>query len=194
MAALIALKRSALERPLAYALRACAAVLITLMPLAYAQTAPQEYQVKAVFLFNFAQFVEWPAQAFAGPQASFTMCVLGDDPFGAQLDEAIKGESVNGHPLTVQRYRSVSELGPCQILFIGPSERGRLDGIIEGLDDRAILTVSDIDGAAERGAIIQFANDRNRVRLRINVQKARSAGLTLSSKLLRPAEIVEQRG
>lgn len=193
MAPLRARKRSRLGR-LAYPLHVCAAILMLTMPLALAQTAPEEYQVKAVFLFNFAQFVEWPAHSFAGPEASFTMCVLGDDPFGAQLDEAIKGESVNGHPLTVQRYRSVSELGTCQILFIGPSERGRLDGIIEGLDDRAILTVSDIEGAAERGAIIQFANERNRVRLRINVQKARSAGLTLSSKLLRPAEIVEQRG
>jgi hypothetical protein len=167
------------------------ALLVAAAPL---WATPSEYQVKAVFLFNFAQFVEWPEQAFAGPDAPFTMCVLGEDPFAGQLDDAVKGESVNGHPLTVQRYRSVSELGPCHVLFISASERARLDNIIEELDHRAVLTVSDIAGSAERGTIIQFANDRNRLRLRINVQKARSAGLTLSSKLLRPAEIVEQAG
>ena len=194
MEALRTSTRRRLEKLLAYPVPVCIAILIALITRALAQTAPGEYQVKAVFLFNFAQFVEWPAQAFSGPDTPFTMCVLGEDPFGAQLDEAVKGESVNGHPLTVQRYRSASELGRCQILFIGPSEHERLDGIIGGLDDRAILTVSDIAGSAERGTIIQFASDRNRVRLRVNVQKARSAGLTLSSKLLRPAEIVEQRG
>jgi hypothetical protein len=160
------------------------------MPAISADTVPGEYQVKAVFLFNFAQFVEWPGEAFATPAAPFTICVLGDDPFGAELDAAIKGESVQGHPLTVQRYRKAEETGPCQILFIGASELPRLDEIVSGLSGRSILTVSDIDRAAERGAIIQFAHERNRLRLRINVDKARAAGLTLSSKLLRPAEIV----
>jgi hypothetical protein len=160
------------------------------MPAMSADAVPGEYQVKAVFLFNFAQFVEWPGQAFATPEAPFTICVLGEDPFGAGLDDAVKGENVQGHPLTVQRYRSVDEASPCQILFIGDSELARLDEILGRLAGRAILTVSDIDRAAERGAIVQFAHDRNRLRLRINVEKARAAGLTLSSKLLRPAEIV----
>ena len=167
------------------------ALLIAAGPLC---AAPSEYQVKAVFLFNFAQFVEWPAQSFTGPAAPLTLCVVGEDPFGAQLDDAVKGESVNGHPLNVQRYRTASEIGDCQILFIGPSEQPRLDAILAGLNDRAILTVSDIEGSAERGAIIQFASEQKRLRLRINVEKARKAGLTLSSKLLRPAEIVEQDG
>jgi hypothetical protein len=172
----------------------CTTLLITLTSLAVGQAGPAEYQVKAVFLFNFAQFVEWPAQVFGSADTPFTLCVLGEDPFGPELDEAVKGESVKGHPLTVQRHRSVTELGTCQILFIGASERARLDSIIQGIDDHAILTVSDIEGSAERGAIIQFASEHNRLRLRINVQKAQSAGLTLSSKLLRPAEIVAQSG
>ena len=89
-----------------------------------------------------------------------------------------------------QRHGKAEEVDACQILFIGESELGGLDGILGALKGRAILTVSDIDRSAERGAIIQFANDRNRLRLRINVDAARAAGLTLSSKLLRPAEIV----
>ncbi len=152
--------------------------------------APGEYQVKAVFLFNFSQFVEWPAQAFSAADAPFTLCVLGEDRFGSQLDAAVRGESVQGHPLIVKRYREASELGTCHMLFIGDSETPQLEQILGSLDGNATLTVSDIEHSAERGTIIQFANENNRLRLRINVAAARSAGLTISSKLLRPAEIV----
>jgi hypothetical protein len=155
--------------------------------------APSEYQLKAVFLFNFAQFVEWPSQSFASPDAPFVIAVVGQDPFGEYLDAAVRGEAVTGHPLLVKRYRSMSEVEPCQILFIGDSEVPRLERILGSLDRRAVLTVSDIDGAAERGTVIQFTNVQNRLRLRINVAAAKAAGLTISSKLLRPAEIVERR-
>lgn len=151
---------------------------------------PDEYQVKAVFLFNFAQFVEWPPESLAAAESPFTICVLGQDPFGDQLDATVRGEAVMGHPLAVKRYRRTEEVESCQILFIGASELGSLDGILAKLGGRAILTVSDIDGSAERGAMIQFSSVSKRLRLRINVAAAKSAGLTLSSKLLRPAEIV----
>ncbi|HEY3786050.1 MAG TPA: YfiR family protein [Steroidobacteraceae bacterium] len=151
---------------------------------------PSEYQVKAVFLFNFSQFVEWPAQAFTAANAPFTLCVVGEDHFGAQLDAAVQGESVQGHKLVVKRYSDPGQMGTCHMLFIDDSELGQLDNILGSLGGRATLTVSDIDHSAERGAIIQFANENNRLRLRINVAAARSAGLTISSKLLRPAEIV----
>src|ERR1700721_2428538 len=95
--------------------------------------APTEYQVKAVFVYNFSHFVEWPAQAFAAANAPFVIGILGGDPFGANLDGA---------------------------------------------------------GPAEHGGMIQFATENNRIRLRINVEAARAAGLTISSKLLRPADIV----
>lgn len=152
--------------------------------------APSEYQVKAVFLFNFSQFVEWPQQAFSADDAPFVIGVVGQDPFGQHLDAAVRGENVMGHPLVVKRFRKAADVEACQILFISATEPGELDRILASLSGRAILTVSDIDRAAERGAVIQFSNDRNKLRLRINVEAAKAAGLTLSSKLLRPAEIV----
>jgi YfiR/HmsC-like len=151
---------------------------------------PTEYQVKAVFLFNFSQFVEWPAQAFNAADAPFTLCIVGEDHFGVQLDAAVRGESVQGHPLVVKRYHDLTEISSCHMLFISDSEVPQLDQILGSLGGRATLTVSDIDHSAERGAIIQFTNENNRLRLRINVAAARAAGLTISSKLLRPAEII----
>jgi hypothetical protein len=152
--------------------------------------APSEYQVKAVFLFNFAQFVDWPAEAFPRPDAPFVIGILGQDPFGSQLDDVVRGETVNKRTLVVERYRSVEEIRNCNILFIGSNEAGHLDEILMALKGRSILTVGDADSAGQRGVMIQLVNENNRIRLRINVAAAKAGNLTISSKLLRPAEIV----
>jgi hypothetical protein len=149
-----------------------------------------EYQVKAVFLYNFAQFVEWPASAFPDSAAPLVICVLGEDPFGPYLDETVRGEAVQAHPLIVQRSSRVEEIRSCHILFVGRQEQDRLDEILDTLQGRSALTVSDADDFAKRGGMIRFVTDRNRIRLRINLEAARDAHLTLSSKLLRPAQIV----
>lgn len=154
-------------------------------------TAPSEYQVKAVFLFNFSQFVEWPAQALGAPDSPFSICILGKDRFGATLESTVQGESVQGRPFTVRRYAKAAEIeSSCRILFISDSEAAQLERIVSTIGDHALLTVSDIDASAEHGTIIQFTSDHNRLRLRINVAAAKAAGLVISSKLLRPAEIV----
>lgn len=149
--------------------------------------ATPEYQLKAVFLFNFAQFVEWPDSAFADPTAPLVIGVLGDDPFGAFLDETVRGETVNHHPLEVQRFRRVEDVGRCHILFV---REPRLEDVLGKLANRPILTVGDAENFARRGGMIRFVNDRNRIRLLINLEAAQAARLKLSSKLLRPAQIV----
>lgn len=98
-----------------------------LAPLVSAQAAAlQEYEVKAVFLFNFTQFVDWPPAAFPDAQAPLTIGVLGDDPFGDFLDETVRGEKSNSRPIVIRRYRRVEEVGPCHVLFISRSESHRL--------------------------------------------------------------------
>jgi YfiR/HmsC-like len=168
---------------------ACAGLIVSAHGLRAAD-APTENRVQAVFLFNFSRFVEWPAQAFAAPNDPFVIGIVGSDPFGVRLDEAVRNEQINGHALTVRRFRSVSEVENCQILFIDRSEIGHLGQILAALDHRSTLTVSQAEGSAQRGVMIQFATENSRIRLRINVESARAVGLTISSKLLRPAEIV----
>jgi hypothetical protein len=173
------------------ALGLMAAMLSLTMSAPASAATPTEYQVKAVFLFNFSQFVDWPPAAFAGPRAPITICVLGHDPFGAALDDIVQGEIVNGRPLAVQRYRGVEEAGSCHILFIDRSEQGRLAEILARLAGRSVLTVSDMDNFARRGGMIRFMTVGNKIRLRVNVEVAQAAGLAISSKLLRPAQIVK---
>ncbi len=149
-----------------------------------------EYQVKAVFLFNFSQFVSWPAGAFPTAASPIVIGVLGEDPFGGQLDAVVAGERVGGRPLLVRRYRDVSQIGNCQILFIDRSETAKLRDIVRALQGRSILTVSDIDGAAGSGVMIDLVLVGDHIHMRINVAAARASGLALSSQLLRPAQIV----
>jgi hypothetical protein len=154
---------------------------------------PTEYQLKAVFLFNFAQFVEWPAAAFAGDDAPLAICVLGQDPFGSDLDEAVRGESAMGRPLVVRRYAEAGEpgVGGCHILFVAPAHTGQLDAVLAHVKGHSTLVVSD---TPQRGAVIGFVKERNRVRLRIDLAAANEAKLTISSKLLRLADVVGAAG
>ena len=150
----------------------------------------REYQVKAVFLYNFAQFVEWPAGAFESHSSPLVIGILGQDPFGAFLDQTIEGERANGRPLVVTRFRNVGEVQQCHILFVSGSEGGRAEQIAAALKGRSILTVCDWEGFARAGAMVRFMTERSRVRLRINLESAKAAGLNISSKLLRSAESV----
>ncbi|OLD88304.1 MAG: hypothetical protein AUG85_04970 [Gemmatimonadetes bacterium 13_1_20CM_4_66_11] len=149
-----------------------------------------EYQVKAVFLFNFAQFVEWPAVAAPDPQMPVIIGILGEDPLGTFLDETVRGERLGLRPFEIRRYRELTDITACNILFISRSESERVAEILAALGKRPILTVSDGDDFAKRGGMIQFVNDKNRIRLRVNLEAAQAANVTISSKLLRVAEIV----
>jgi hypothetical protein len=155
--------------------------------------ATKEYKIKAVFLFNFSQFVTWPTNAFPEAQTPLVIGVLGEDPFGTYLDETVRGEEVDKHPLAIQHYRRAEEIKTCHILFISQSETGRMDEILASLKGRNILTVSDAEGFAQQGGMIRFVTEKNKIRLGINLEAAKTASLTISSKLLRPAEIVVPR-
>jgi hypothetical protein len=172
------------------------AAFLALLPLArlWSQAHPTADQVKAVFLFNFAQFVEWPDAAFAGPGSPLVIEIFGEDPFGSYLDETVSGETVRGRPLVVRRTRRIEDIRNCHMLFLSPSEESRFDAILAALKDRPILIVSDAPGFARRGGMVGFSFEQSRVRVKINPAAARTAGLTISSKLLHAAEIVTLEG
>jgi hypothetical protein len=148
-----------------------------------------EYRVKAAFLQNFARFVEWPP---APPGSEFHLCVLGDDPFGHWIDEATAGERVKDRPVVVRRIRRIDE-ATCQTLFISPSESTRVRALLDGLGTAPVLTVSDLPQFADRGGMIGFTTVDGRVRFVANPAVARSAGLQLTSELLRVAASVVGR-
>jgi hypothetical protein len=151
----------------------------------------REYKVKAVFLFNFAQFVQWHAQNFLSAQSPLVIGILGEDPFNSYLDETVSGESINGHPIVVQRFNSAYEVKNCHILFIHSTETYRMKDILAKLKDKKILTVSDSKTFMNDGGMIRFLTENNKIRLVINLDEVKEAGLDISSKLLRLAEIYD---
>jgi hypothetical protein len=150
----------------------------------------REHHLKAVFLFNFAQFTEWPTNAFASADSPIVIGVLGDDPFGPILDETVQDEIVRGRQLAVQRYHRVEEIKTCHLLFISRSESKRIHKIVEFLKGKPVLTICDLEERAANGVMVQFVTEGGNVRFRINVDAVKAAALTLSSKLLRAAEIM----
>ncbi len=182
--------RSALRRGLLVFL------LLLGLPAAPAATTPaepsREYQIKAVFLFNFTQFVEWPATAFPSPEAPFVIGLIGDSPFGGYLDDIARGERAYDRPLVVRRCRTVAEAAACQIVFIARSESYRLDQILAALRHRPTLTVGDSPDFTQHGGIVHLLTEQNKIRFRIDLDAARDAQLIISSKLLRAAEVVHE--
>lgn len=152
---------------------------------------PTEYEVKAAYLFNFGRFVEWPARVTTAGEV-FSICVLGEDPFGASFDATIAGESINGKRVVIKRITKPQDATDCRILFISSSEESRLKEILAMLDKASVLTVSDISQFTRRGGMIRFVTEANRVRFEVNLTNAEHAALTLSSQLLKVAVSVRR--
>jgi hypothetical protein len=156
-----------------------------------AQLRPSsEYELKAAFLFNFAKFVDWPPNSFAGPDAPFLVCVLGTDPFGGALDNALRGKVIAEHAASVSRIKRVADINGCQILFIAASESHLLPEVLAKIRGQYVLVIGESDDFASSGGAIQFTLEENRVRFFINPDAAGRAGLKISSKLLALAKIV----
>jgi hypothetical protein len=153
------------------------------------QSDPNEYQVKATYLYNFGKYVKWPANFPAG-KADFPVCVFGQDPFGTILDSTLAGETLDGKPVVLRRISKPQDALECRILFISSTEEKRLKEILVALDGGGILTVSDMPGFTRRGGMIQFLLEGDKVRFEVNLASVENSKLVLSSELLKVAASV----
>jgi hypothetical protein len=150
---------------------------------------PNEYDVKSAYLYNFGKFVRWPANQ--PTTDSFSICVLGEDPFGGALNTLSK-ETLDGKSVSAKRITQPEDAGSCRIIFISLSEEHHLKEILGALDKKPVLTVSEIQHFSRRGGMIQFVMEGNRVRFEVNLTAAEDAGLSLSSELLKVATAVKR--
>ncbi len=152
--------------------------------------APTMHQVQAAFLFNFAKFVTWPDDAFQRSENSLIIGVLGEDPFGAVLEETIRDKTVMGKKLAVKRFVRIQDAVNSHILFLSSSEESHLPHILKVLEKNTVLTVSDMEQFGERGGMVAFTVEDQKVRFNVNVDAVERAGLKMGSQLLKLAKIV----
>jgi hypothetical protein len=164
------------------------ALLVFFMPWpSHAQS--KEYQIKAAFLYNFAQFVIWPAAAFTNASEPFQIGVLGENPFGKSLEEMVQGETIQGRPIQVVISPRVEKLAGCQILFVSKSEAAHFADVFSKLESKPVLTVSEDPGFIQHGGAVNFYRDGPKVRFEINPDTAGKNGLKLGSELLAVGKI-----
>lgn len=183
------------HRPGQRRLRRCGLLLLLLLFALPGETCAQqvgEYHIKAVFLTNLTHFVTWPDNGKSGQDNPFIIGILGPDPFQSILDKAVAGETKNGRPLKIERYRSFDEIDPhrCAILFLHASQVEQWDHIRPRIADSPILTVADVSGFPERGGMVNLMKTGQKIEVEINLSAVQRSGLAMSSKLLSLARIV----
>lgn len=149
-----------------------------------------EYVVKAGFLFNFAKYVEWPADSFEKPDSPISIGIVGADPFGEDLDKTLRNKTVKERGFIIRRYAEASDIKPCHILFIPRTENGRLAEILKKTDSWAALTVGEDEGFIKGGGIVNILIEKEKPRLEVNPEAAEKAHLTINAKFLKVATIV----
>ena len=156
--------------------------------------AALEYEVKAAFLYHFAQFTDWPEAAFGETASTLVIGVLGDDPFGEALDLAVRGKTVQGRVLAIQRFAEAEDVGPCQILFVSSPGTRHLRPVLDALRGRQVLTVGETEHFLSDGGMVRFFEEDQRVRFEVNLDAAERSGLKISAKLLKVARVVRETG
>ncbi len=161
-----------------------------------AQPSEEEYQVKAVFLFHFAQLVDWPPDSEEGGDHSLMLCTVGDDPFHGVLETTVEGKAIGGRVLRIRHLQPPDSTSVCQILFLGKEENVLAPELLAALNNTPILTVGEADGFLDAGGMICFLVKENKLRFAVNLEAAESAHLKIGSRLLMLAENLsrEDRG
>lgn len=151
----------------------------------YPQEA-REYLLKAAFLYNFAQFVDWPVDSFKNESAPIHLVILGSDPFGSAL-ETIRDKTVKGRKLVIKRVSRIENLEDCHLLFISASEKGQIKTILHSLRNRSLLTISDLEKFTHLGGVIGLLTVEDKIQFEINLEAAQRNRLKISSELLKLA-------
>jgi hypothetical protein len=151
-----------------------------------------EYLVKAAFLFNFAEFIEWPADALKGPEDPISICVLDQNPFGSALEDVVRDKTVANRAFLVHVV-TAQQASKCQIVFVTVAGRKRFRSHLQELSGHSILTVGEAEDFAINGGVINFKLKDERVRIEIDTGAGERASPRISSKLLSLAEIAKRQ-
>jgi hypothetical protein len=159
----------------------------------HAEDVSKEYQVKAAFLYNFTKFVEWPAHGFADDAAPIVIAVLGENPFGDELEKLVHDRKVNGRTLHILRTQSAAAARSAHVVFIGHEDERQFEHELTALHAAGVLTVGESERFAAAGGIVRFTMLDDKVRFEINVAAAERGGLKISAQLQKLAVAIHHQ-
>lgn len=151
----------------------------------------KEYQLKAAFLFNFTRFIEWPADRFTGEGSPIVIGVFGHNPFDVELENMVKGRTVNGRTLVVRSVATAEAARSVHLLFVPAGEENRLP--LAAWQGLAIVAVGESDAFAASGGTITFMTQGDKVRFNINLATAERDHVKISAQLLKLAAVVRRK-
>jgi hypothetical protein len=157
---------------------------------ARAQSNHDEYQVKAAFLFHFAQLVDWPADKLTVTDNSLSLCTFGEDPFQGALEGTVEGKMIGNRAIRILHLKRTQDLQGCHILFFGKAQSKLTPILLAGLRNAPVLTVGETPDFLSAGGMICFFLSENKLRFGINLNAAESARLKIGSRLLMLAQNV----
>lgn len=162
---------------------AAVAALVLLQAPALAQQA-SEASVKAALFYKFASYVEWPADAFPAPDAPFVMGITAADDVATELEQLVRGRTVNNRPVVVRRLKEGDSLNGMHMLLVGGRDAGRVRALARAARPLSVLVVSDTERGLEAGAVINFVPVDERVGFEVSMEAAERSNLKLSSRML----------
>lgn len=154
-----------------------------------------EDQVKAAFLYNFTNFIEWPEQVWPNNDAPIVISIVGNDGFAGLLEKTVSGRKSQGRGFRVQRYATwpgwTAPIRVSHLLYIEDSTVAKPETIAADLGGAAVLVVGNGPEFARRGGMIQFLRQGDRVVFEINRRVTEAHGMKISSRLFQVSKIIE---
>ena len=165
-------------------LRVIVAMVVSLLSVLTlnAQTSPDEYRIKAAFLFHFAQLIDWPPEAMK--DNSMLLCTFGEDSFQDELKNSVEGKTIGSRVIHVRHFNRIEDAQACNMLFIGKNETRRIPAVLAGFNGIPAVTVGETEKFIDQGGVLGFCMEGNKIRFEVNLEVAERARLRISSRLL----------
>jgi hypothetical protein len=155
-----------------------------------AQTPTSESEVKAMFVYNFLKFVEWPVYASVDAKDPFIVLIIGEGATADATERFLESKTIGERPLIVRRIRWDESLAGVRAAFVVERDAKKLHRILDAAAAAGVLTIGEGEGFTTSGGVIGLLVEDRKVRFDVDTAAAQTAGLRVSSKLLALTRVV----
>jgi hypothetical protein len=143
-----------------------------------------EAQVKAMFVYNFLKFVEWPVDTSVGAKDPFVVLIIGEGATADATEQFLESKSIGDRPLVVRRIRWDQPLAGARAAVVVERDAKKLHRVLDAAASAGVLTIGEGESFTTRGGVIGLLVEDRKVRFDVDTTAAQIAGLRVSSKLL----------